>query len=406
MIAVFLNNIVPYHLARWNSYAQLHAAPCLLVAITSRDSFRVLEVNEKQTGECQRATLFAGKSFDQIARRDLRLAVERTLNEHRPAVVCLNGYSFFYNWVALGWCLRNKVPAIVCSESNEFDEVRRPWKEAVKKFFVQHCAAGLAGGQPQADYLVKLGLPQQRVFTGYDVVANDHFASGSATARAQGEALRKKLTLPENYFLACSRFGQKKNLPRLVKAYARYRKLVAEAKNPIAESKPWDLVLVGDGEEKALIEQAMAEHEVASFVHLVGAKPYDQLPDYYGLASAFIHASTTEQWGLVVNEAMASGLPVLVSKRCGCAPDLVKEGVNGFTFHPLDETDIAQKMFQVATDSALLTSMASASREIIASWSPEKFARGISQAIEVALSRPPVSATWLNRLVIWIMLHR
>ena len=53
---------------------------------------------------------------------------------------------------------------------------------------------------------------------------------------------------------------------------------------------------------------------------------YDELPAYYGLAKAFIHASTVEQWGLVVNEALAAGLPVLVSERCGCAPDLVREG--------------------------------------------------------------------------------
>jgi 1,2-diacylglycerol 3-alpha-glucosyltransferase len=59
-----------------------------------------------------------------------------------------------------------------------------------------------------------------------------------------------------------------------------------------------------------------------------------------GLASAFIQASTTEQWGLVVNEAMASGLPVLVSERCGCAPDLVKNGVNGYTFDPYDIKEI------------------------------------------------------------------
>jgi glycosyltransferase involved in cell wall biosynthesis len=406
MIAVFLNNLVPYHQARWNSYASLHAAPCLLIEITSRDSFRVLEVEEKKTGDCQRTTLFPGRPFDQVSRREMRTAVECVLDEHRPSVVCLNGYSFLYNWAALGWCLRHKVPAIVCSESNEFDEVRRPWKEAVKRFFVSHCAAGLAGGQSQADYLIKLGLPSARVFTGYDIVDNDHFSDGAAIARAQAYDLRKKLALPENYFLACSRFGQKKNLPRLIKAFARYRQLAVNEKVKSEESKIWDLVVVGDGEEKALIEKAMAECQVVPFVHLVGAKAYDQLPYYYGLASAFIHASTTEQWGLVVNEAMASGLPVLVSNRCGCASDLVREGVNGFTFDPADEAEIARKMLRIANDAALLSTMGSASCKIIANWSPEKFARGISQAIKVAHSQQSSSATWIERLFIWILMHR
>ena len=88
--------------------------------------------------------------------------------------------------------------------------------------------------------------------------------------------------------------------------------------------------------------------DLAGDVILAGFKQYDELPAYYGLASAFVHASTTEQWGLVVNEAMASGLPVLVSDRCGCAPDLVEDGVNGFTFDPYDVEALAGLMQRVA----------------------------------------------------------
>ena len=79
-----------------------------------------------------------------------------------------------------------------------------------------------------------------------------------------------------------------------------------------------------------------------------GFKQYDELPIYYGLAGAFIHASTTEQWGLVVNEAMAAGLPVIVSERCGCAPDLVENGRNGFTFDPYDVDALTHLMLKMA----------------------------------------------------------
>jgi len=406
MIAVFLNNLVPYHHARWNAYASLYASNCLLIEITSRDAFSVLEMPAEQSGKCRRHALFPGVSFDEIDRSALRKAVYQVLDEHRPKVVCLNGYSFLYNWVALDWCLKNRIPAIVCSESSEFDESRKPWKEAVKRFFVRRCAAGLAGGQPQAQYLVKLGLEPERVFTGYDVVDNEHFAAGATVARAQADEVRRKLALPDNYFLACSRFGQKKNLPLLIKAYARYRQLASTPETQKEGMRIWDLVLVGDGEERPLIEKAMVENGVGAFIHLAGAKTYTQLPDYYGLASAFIHASTTEQWGLVVNEAMASGLPVLVSNRCGCASDLVREGANGFTFDPSDVESIAQKMFQISNNVAALSSLGNASREIIANWSPEKFARGMSQAVNVAMARSPSFAKWLDRWFIWIRTHR
>ena len=66
------------------------------------------------------------------------------------------------------------------------------------------------------------------------------------------------------------------------------------------------------------------------------------------IITAFVHASASEQWGLVVNEAMAAGLPVIVSERCGCAPDLVREGVNGLTFDPCDVAELAGLMERVA----------------------------------------------------------
>ncbi len=81
----------------------------------------------------------------------------------------------------------------------------------------------------------------------------------------------------------------------------------------------WDLVLLGDGPLKPTLLKLISSLGLESCVHLPGFKQYDELPVYLGLAETFIHASTTEQWGLVVNEAMASGLPVLVSNRCGCA---------------------------------------------------------------------------------------
>ena len=83
-----------------------------------------------------------------------------------------------------------------------------------------------------------------------------------------------------------------------------------------------------------------------------GFKQYHDLPAYYGLAGAFVHTSTVEQWGLVVNEAMAAGLPVLVSRNCGCAADLVQDGVNGFAFDPLDGDRMAALLTKVAGLSA------------------------------------------------------
>ena len=81
-------------------------------------------------------------------------------------------------------------------------------------------------------------------------------------------------------------------------------------------------------------------------VLLPGFKQYPELPLYYGLAGAFVLPSLTEPWGLVVNEAMAAGLPVVVSDRCGCASDLVRPGENGFAFDPCDIEQLAALLGQ------------------------------------------------------------
>ena len=119
-----------------------------------------------------------------------------------------------------------------------------------------------------------------------------------------------------------------KNLFNLLRAYALYRDRL--------KLQPWKLVLLGDGPLRPQIVALRSELHLQEDVFLPGFKQYSDLPAYYGLAKAFVLASTREPWGLVVNEAMAAGLPVIVSERAGCVPDLVKAGVNGYTFEPLD----------------------------------------------------------------------
>jgi glycosyltransferase involved in cell wall biosynthesis len=109
------------------------------------------------------------------------------------------------------------------------------------------------------------------------------------------------------------------------------------------------------------------------------------LPAWYAHAGAFILPSTSDQWGLVVNEAMASGLPVLVSSRCGCAPDLVAEGRNGFTWDPADAAALTGLLERVSRlHPREREELGQRSQEMIAAFSPGSFARGLIAAIRRA----------------------
>ena len=320
------------------------------------------------------------------------------LTSHRPGAVAVPGWSDPAALAALFWGLENDVPVIVMSESTAFDERRRGWKEAIKSKVVRLCAAGLAGGTPHAEYLEKLGLRGGLVFTGYDAVDNDHFADGARTARAEGEVARVRLGLPARYFLASSRFIEQKNLPALLSAYAAYRLG--------AGNTAWKLVLLGDGPLRGRLVRIVSELNIANDVFLPGFKQYDELPAYYGLAGAFVHASVREPWGLVVNEAMAAGLPVLVSDRCGCARDLVRLGENGDTFDPAQPDILAELMTKLSQNPpARLSEMAGASRRIVEEWSLANFAENLCLAVSAARSQPPRRAGWLDRVLLQTLIR-
>jgi glycosyltransferase involved in cell wall biosynthesis len=117
--------------------------------------------------------------------------------------------------------------------------------------------------------------------------------------------------------------------------------------------------------------------------------------------------SVSDQWGLVVNEAMAAGLPVLVSSRCGCAPDLVCEGGNGFAFDPENIEALAGRLAQVAgLDQARRAAMGRRSREMIKSFSPEAFAQGLEAAIACALTQRQPNKSWFIRMPINLLARR
>jgi glycosyltransferase involved in cell wall biosynthesis len=321
--------------------------------------------------------------------------MDQVLGAIGPDVVAVPGWSHRAALAALLWSQRRGVPAILMSESTAADVPRWRWKEVLKRRIVSLFSAALAGGQPQCAYLLALGMRADRVFDGYDVVDNDHFARQADAAREHAAEAREQLGLPARYFLANGRFVEKKNLFRLLEAFARYRSA--------ARAETWDLVLLGDGELRPKLLDHVARLGLQEAVHLPGFQQYEELPAYYGLAEVFVHASTTEHWGLVVNEDMAAGLHVLVSNRCGCADDLVVPGANGYTFDPLDPDALAGLMSRLVSAGCDRRGLARAGADIIAGWTTQRFAQNLRRAAAAALAAPR-SAGAADRLLLRTLL--
>ena len=396
-IAVLFHHIGPYHHARLNAAGR--EMDVLGIEWSGEDNFGWGA--SSSASAYRKISLFPKAVPGSHDPQALSARLMSVFKEFTPDVVAVNGWGDFGSVLALRCGAEMNRPMVIMSESTVWDEKRVAWKEWMKSRIVRLCSAGLTGGGPHADYLVKLGIPRDRVFLGYDVVDNDYFSGQTAEARNHEAEVRRHHQLPQKYFLASARFIEKKNLPRLLKAYARYRQLAPPS------VPPWDLVLLGDGSLRKTLESQVASLTLQAHVMMPGFKPYPDLPGFYAFAGAFVHASTTEQWGLVVNEAMAAGLPVLVSNRCGCAPDLVKEGANGFTFDPFDVEALAQLMSRLGgftTDQ--LAAFGQASRKLIAEWSPARFAGGLLAVGNAARSAGPIRPGLVQQQLLKVLSRR
>lgn len=347
----------------------------------------------ERKGDFARVTLFPQGEADDAPVSEMLQRLHQALDVHRPATVAIVGWSFKWSLGALTWCLKNGVPAILLSDSTAISNSRQWHKEMIKRRLMKLYSVALVAGGPQREYVASLGMPPDRIFRGWDIVDNDFYRAGSDAARADAAPMRTDLQLPERYFISVSRFVEMKNVGRLVEAYASYRKA--------AGARAWKFLLIGDGPLRPKVVELQHRYNLGSDLILPGWKHTPDLPAYYGLAGAFVLASTREPWGLVVNEAMASGLPVLVSNRCGCSQDLVSEGRNGFTFDPLDIAGLAALMARLAdADPSARHSMSEASRRIIANWSPEVWAENLLKASRLARSLPRPSSGILDRFLL------
>ncbi|OOY26280.1 hypothetical protein BMI91_05690 [Thioclava sediminum] len=305
------------------------------------------------------------------------------LDRIAPEVVAVPGWSAPYALDALGWARARGARAVMMSDSNPHDARRRPFKEWLKRGIVSQAQAGFAAGSHARAYLERLGLGPAGITTGYDVVDNAHFARPRGTGPGRG-------------FLAVARFVEKKNLCMLLDAYAAYR---AEA-----GSGAWPLTLVGDGDMRPTLEAQIDALGLTDAVTLPGFVQYPDLPVLYHGAGALVVPSRVEQWGLVVNEAMAAGLPVLVSDMAGCALDLVVDGRTGFTFAPTDTAALTARMTELAADPARAAAMGEAAATHVADWGLNAFAEGLVTAVQSSLAAPPAPSGPALRL--WALSQR
>jgi glycosyltransferase involved in cell wall biosynthesis len=370
---VILHNIIsPYKILLFNA---LHEA---------YDNFKVLYISESEQRREWKINKDGIKfSYEIMFRMPLDdvnpvLLFKKTwkhLNALNPEILIIDGYSYTSSWAGLFWAKKNKRKIILWSSSNEDDRKRIFYKEFLKRFFVKRCDAYNVYGTKSKAYLIKLGAKKDRIFIVGNNTDNAFYYNETMKWKKMRDALCQEYAMPAHNFLYIGRFSEEKNIFTLLDAYNK----------AIDMSDEWGLILVGSGPQKRAIEDYIQKQKIRN-VLLPGFQQKSEICKFFAISDVFVLPSVSEPWGLVVNEAMAAGLPVLVSRKCGCYPDIVKDNENGFSFDPFDKNALFNLMLKIVNGETDLEKMGRQSLKIIKDYTPEKAAGIISETVMYVLN--------------------
>ncbi len=365
----------------WESFAFHHLERCAACAAQFDGRFEVygIEIATYDTNYqwrkgsdgdgLKKVTLFPGEVRQEIGTLRCAWRIVASCLGIRARYVFLCNYeapAIFLAAIALR-LLRRRV--IVMQDSKFDDKQRHLGFELFKSALYSPYHAALAAGPRTRAYLRFLGFPQARIFLGYDTISVERVRRMAESAPAPDGA-----AYAERHFTIIARFIAKKNLAVALEAYAAYRADGAGGRAPRA------LHLVGSGELEPALRQKAQELQLEE-VHFRGYLGEDEVARLLGSTLALILPSIEEQHGLVVNEALAMGVPVLLSDNCGARDLLVRSGVNGYVFEADNVSGLAHFMSLLDRDEDEWTRLSIGTRRFLPAADTQFFSSAVEQAL-------------------------
>lgn len=294
----------------------------------------------------------------------------------RPDVVLLTGWHSKVLLQALWAARRLRIPCIVRGESNTLR--RRPlWKQWLHRLLLRGYERFLAIGKSNRDFYRLAGVSLERIHDCRYFIDNSRFSGEVKKLRGKRAVLREGWAIPpqSTCFLYAGKLEPKKRILDLLDALAKVR----------GDGAACHLLVVGNGElMKAAKEVAATENLPVTFAGFLNQA---QIIEAYVAADCLVLPSDDgETWGLVVNEAMACGLPAIVSDRVGCGPDLIETGVTGAIYPMGDSGALADRLAAFAADKEKLRTMGlNAQRRVFEFYSVEQAVRATLEAVAAAV---------------------
>jgi glycosyltransferase involved in cell wall biosynthesis len=284
------------------------------------------------------------------------------VRKFKPDVVNVSGYYEPAMNTVIFYCRMVGIKVIISVDSTEEDKPNLWWKEAIKRFVVNRAQGFFCYGSKAAEYMIKLGAKPRLILLENNAVDNQTVASVYKEAYPNREVEKGKYELRPYNFIYTGRLMAIKNVDNLLIAFSKLK------------ANDWGLVILGDGAEGEKLRKYVADNQLDG-VRFIEGQAWYNVPKFMAMGDVFVLPSYSEPWGLVVNEAMVCGMPVIVSNKCGSSHDLVKNGQNGYTFNPYDTDELTVIMKKFVDEPELIQNFGKVSREIIKKYSPEQVAQ-------------------------------
>ena len=326
--------------------------------------------NDQSDSDIQWHCIFPDSKIEDIQPAAAKRAVIKTLNNIKPDVVLSGAIAYSSGAGALEYCLNTNTKLIVFDNARLEDVPRSRYVNFIKRKLYDCVDAIFCPAPPFNETFNYWGFNDKQIFHGLNVVDNKYFSGNNS-----GSSHNDKKTL-----LAVGRQIPKKNFLGLLNVWTNLTKK--------GKSTGYELLFVGDGPEHNNLIDFVESNNLQN-VSFMPFQNHEELKIIYHDSSALILPSVYgETWGLVVNEAMAAGLPVLVSDRCGCASTLVRNGENGYTFDPENYEEmeaVLNKYLELSPEQ--MAKIGKNSEAIIEEWDLDRYCRGVWEAIQFVVSQ-------------------
>ncbi len=323
--------------------------------------------------------------YDKASRLTVFWVIARDLLQRRCDLVVLPGYESPQYWMMLALCmLLGRRRAVFC-DSTALDNPRKvALREFAKRLFFSRCDGIFCYGQRSMEYMRGYGVPPARIFFPCQAAAMPHGYQPDAVQAAYDAAATTHgdLAAAEPRFLFLGRLAAEKGVDDLLQALRLVRASTSGAR----------LDVVGAGPLEATLRTRILELGLADAVTLHGALPLADVEPLFYRSVAMVVPSHREPWGLVVNESLSYGCPVVVSDRCGCVPELVIEAVTGYAFPCGNIERLSAAMQAVVQLSADRPATARRCLELMSGYTPERAAEKILAGCRQITAGPAASA--------------